>query len=139
MPRQIEFALQRALTKKLVESNTKGVNGTAAPGTHLRLTTVGAYYYRRLISMFTYVDAMLVDTPITSADFRRQIADVRPIEQRLDRAEVFASYLDDQWRAVPETEVAFDWQATRCQLTANIADIRVRASRRRERQAEAER
>ncbi len=65
VPTQISWALARLLMSDLLETPTKSADsgeGAAAP--HYRISTVGAYYVRKLVTKFSYIDGMIVDTPI---------------------------------------------------------------------------
>ena len=64
------------------------------PTSHYRITSTGTYYVRRLIKQFTYVDAMLVHTPILDKDQRYKIVNVYKITDRLTGAVLFCDYLD---------------------------------------------
>jgi hypothetical protein len=94
-PSQVHFALDRALQKKLIGSNPAFTTNPQHIG--YRITTVGAYSLRRLPRMFTYIDAMIVDTPILEDNTRNLIHESADLVGRLDRAKVFTEYLDRQW------------------------------------------
>ena len=117
-PSQIRFAMDRADRKGLLEFSP------LLPRDHLdarcRITTVGAYSYKRLLSSFAYVDAMVVDTPITDVGTREEITDVVDIRDRLRRAEIFRAYLDRQWAGMVTEGFAFDWSAASTKLEADV-------------------
>ncbi|HVX09148.1 hypothetical protein [Humibacter sp.] len=122
---QVGSHIQRAIKKRLLDSADEG--GAGGP---YRITSAGSYSYRRLIRDFTYVDAMVVDTPIVDVAVRAQIRDVRGILERLDRADLFIKYLDDQWKTFGDTEaLPFDWAEARNALVADVAGARERALR----------
>jgi hypothetical protein len=81
---QVGPHVQRALEKRLLDAPEGKEEGGP-----LRITTVGSYMYKSMMNRFTYVDAMIVDTPIVDVGWRRIIADVRPIFERLNRASLF--------------------------------------------------
>ena len=126
MPSQVQDALQRCRTRSLLETNLRGVM-FGEPDLY-RITPAGAYAFKRLMGMFTYVDAMIVDTPITSATSRGLIRDVWPIGERLARAENFRRYLDGCWAALATYDGAFDWTETARNLGAEIENIALRTS-----------
>jgi hypothetical protein len=124
---QVGPHLERALLKRLLEAP----QGRGAGGP-LRITTVGSYMYRFMIDQFSYLDAMIVDTPIVSVQARLAITDVHSIIERLDRAVVFRNYLDEQWRKLDITsgEQAFEWNEKTSRIATQIARIRGLAERR---------
>ncbi len=54
-PAQIGIAINRALAKKLIERHSKSEQVRVAKPSHYRITPVGAYYYKKLAGMFSYV------------------------------------------------------------------------------------
>ncbi len=124
---QVGPHLERALKKRLLEAP----QGRGAGGP-LRITTVGSYMYRFMISQFSYLDAMIVDTPIISVQTRMAITDVYSIMERLDRAVVFRNYLDEQWQklGIEPGGQAFDWYEVTNHIAEEIARTRSLAERR---------
>jgi hypothetical protein len=124
---QVGPHLERALAKRLLEAP----QGRGAGGP-LRITTVGSYMYRHMLNQFTYLDAMIVDTPIVSVQTRMAITDVQSIIERLDRAVTFRNYLDEQWQklGIGPGEQAFDWHEMTSQIATEIARVRGLAERR---------
>ncbi|PTL55566.1 hypothetical protein [Paraconexibacter algicola] len=119
---QIESALERAVNGKLLSHQPR-----AAPTDSRRLyriTTVGAYLWTKLLGRFTYLDAMIVDTPIVDPSRRREIKDCRAIADRLDRAEIFQKYLDDCWDPIWAEGQAFDWMSASTSLQRDVGTIR---------------
>lgn len=123
---QINYSLQRLLTKRLLETNTKVSDESTNTLLHYRITSVGAFYYKRLINTFAYVDPMIVDTPILDAVVRREIEDVHTVDLRLERAKIFYDYLASQWALVARPEIAFDFTDAYRKLIGNISNIRSR-------------
>ena len=123
---QIRVAVNRMVDWKLVESITKDrqEDVDARLEGHLRLTTIGAYYYRRLVSTFQYLDAVVVDTPVMDADTRLSIREAQTIVGRLNRAELFYEYLDGQWGELGEAGAVFDWKNTLASARHEIERIR---------------
>lgn len=119
--------LKRAFEKRLLDSRSDG-------GGPCRVTTVGSYMYKKMASRFVYIDAMIVDTPITSQSHRAAIRDVRPIIERLDRSDRFREYLDTVWADLETSERDFDWSTASAALSADTERARERAVRAAERQ-----
>jgi hypothetical protein len=91
---------------------------------YFRVTTVGAYTARVLVTLFTYVDAMVVDTPVVDEAYRRIIKDVHAISERVGRAEYFRTYLDKQWLPLSRFEgMAFDWRPVSDSLRADTQRV----------------
>ncbi len=123
-PSQIDWAIRRLLRRNLIELPTKAREAERpVPISHYRITSIGSYYVRRLIRQFTYVDAMVVDTPIGDKDQRDKIGDVDAITDRLARAELFCDYLDTQWQLLSDQELSFSWPSVRWSIAKDIEYI----------------
>ena len=123
-PLQINWVIERLIRRNLIESVIKSRETyDAKPASHYRVTSVGAYYVKRLISGFEYVDAMIVDTPIIDVNMRAKIANEYNIADRLSRATVFCEYLDSQWQLIEGRQLAFEWPLIRRLLNRNIEYI----------------
>ncbi|MGD0498781.1 MAG: hypothetical protein ABSC23_10135 [Bryobacteraceae bacterium] len=123
-PEQIDSAIVRAHDKKLVETAARRdpEPGMIEPNS-LRITSVGAYHILTLPFQFSYLDAVIVDTPILDADIARTIADNDDIRERLKRAGRFRQYLDESWLRMPMTPGAFDWNTASAELAKSIRRI----------------
>ena len=127
-PSQITSIFDRLLRNKLVETETKRPL-SGRPETRdlfYRITTIGSYYYQKLVGVFPYVDAMVVDTPIVDTEVREKIGDETSILGRLNRAEVFRRYLDSQWSNIEAAAEIFNWRQLTSQLNAEINYIKSR-------------
>ena len=95
----------------------------------LRVTTVGLYHTSRLCHQFPYIDAIIADTPVFDSAIRALIRDVSHIEQRVERAEIFRQYLDDQWSKLSNTgaEAAYNWNTASDSLKREIEQIKSRS------------
>jgi len=122
-PEQIDRCMERALAKNLLQPR---LGDPERDSRAIRLTTVGAYHFGPLVRQFTYVDSIIVDTPILDPDVRSRIVDVERIGERLDRAAVFVEYLDTQWVEGCLATDVFDWPSVGASLKCNIAEIRRR-------------
>ena len=80
-------------SKKCCEPRIPEVVWTAVGNGDIRITNLGRYHATHLISSFEYVDAVVVDTPITTPASKKLIRDERDIFARIDRAKIFADYL----------------------------------------------
>jgi DNA-binding PadR family transcriptional regulator len=126
VPSQIEAAIARLHEKNLIEGNLRGVMFGEAD--QYRITPSGVYTLKRLSRLFTYIDAMIVDTPIVDKSVRRLITDVRSVGDRLARAENFRRYLDQAWRGLADREPPMDWDAMSRDLAADIERIALRTA-----------
>lgn len=121
---QIDTTVGFLISKNIVEPSTRGItyDKNKLP-TSLRITTTGSYHLRNLPVSFTYVDAILVDTPIFDEEKRQQIQDIVPIRERLHRASLFVDYLDTIWQTVKDKQTFYDWQKVSEQLKKDIIKI----------------
>lgn len=113
VPEQIDVGVARVFGKRLVETAARRI---PEPGKNddcsLRLTTVGLYHLQELVSTFTYLDAVIVDTPILDKDLRAMVIEAHTLQERLERCTIFCAYLDKCWGAIPVNSLPFDWPAT---------------------------
>lgn len=116
---QITCSLRKCTNKKLIETSQRvtfeeDVNGTLIgemPGS-FRITTVGAYHLKRWLSVFSYLDAMVFDTPILDKDIREKlIQDLNSlaIDSRYKRAINFREYLRKVWIDMANKPSYFDF------------------------------
>lgn len=131
-PSQVQDSLDRAQEKRLLEARPASQRDSDAVD-RLRVTTVGAYVVKRLVLTFTYIDAMIVDTPIVDSGFASALQDERSIRERLERCEQFLNYLDSQWAVLAAHDAVVDWPLVSSSLRKEIARIarRVEGNQRR--------
>lgn len=121
-PDQIDFALRRARVGALIDPLPPTDNPRAA-----RITMVGGYAHAQLPAEFQYVDAVVIDTPIADPGTRANLAVVRAVRQRLERAGVFVTYLDEAWARADMADLAtFDWPACASALRREMEFIESR-------------
>ncbi|QTI88858.1 hypothetical protein [Streptomyces sp. AgN23] len=120
---QIGAQLDRATKKNLLDFSD------AAEDASYRPTSVGNYMYRKMSASFSYVDAMIVDTPIVDPSTRRLIRDVQSIKDRLSRARIFRDYLDANWLTFGSAadELPFRWNDVSAILADEIAEAEAKA------------
>lgn len=125
-PVQVDWAIRKCLSARLIERS--GATDLDEVPDSLRVTSIGLYHVSRLIRMFQYVDAMVIDTPISNIQARTRLKNVLGIHDRLDRAEVFLEYINGCWdEAHIQTKgLAFDWPAVLGEVSAEIRQIRAR-------------
>ncbi len=91
---QVDTSINQAINKKLIETSQRGVAiSTDRLPSSLRITTTGAYHLNYLCSQFTYIDAIIVDTPVFDDSSRQEIQDTFNISERIGRAKIFIDYL----------------------------------------------
>jgi hypothetical protein len=110
VPAQVEFAIRHATSRRLLQASPRDDEDTRR---RFRITTVGAYTYKRLMGSFVYLDAVVVDTPVVDEDVGSRIDDCQEIEDRVKRSKIFVAYLDDCWEAFQGQGHAFDWGEVR--------------------------
>ena len=120
-PPQVRSALRRAEEKRLLDSSPR-FSDSQAQG-QFRITTIGSYTAHDLPRDFTYVDAVIVDTPIVDEKARQGIADSRAVKARLDRCKAFRAYLDAQWEPLADKDSGYEWASISAGLAANIEFI----------------
>ena len=126
VPTQIEFATSHAVRGRLLQRSAKVGSDRV---TEYRISTVGAYTYRKLIGRFVYLDAVVVDTPITDQGVAGKLVDCLDINERFERSKVFVEYLDDCWERFDNHESGFSWEAAKTHLDGDYERIRRRARR----------
>lgn len=115
---QLHRAIRRCTNGKLIETSQRitfdeddrGLLIGEMPDTY-RITTIGAYHLKKWIGSFTYLDAMVFDTPIFNEENRQSIStnlESLTIEHRLERAIIFKQYLQEKWRDYPNKPEYFD-------------------------------
>jgi len=124
-PDQIDIAFIRAQRKRLIETEARRIPqpGQLMPQ-NIRITTIGKYHTEKLIRDFAYLDAMIVDTPILDRKTREVIRDVGILRDRLERADIFRRYLDEQWQQANLPTSYFDWLSLSSVLDKQIRHIR---------------
>lgn len=120
---QVVSTVSRLLEAELVLTPV-GLKGSQEE--RVRITTAGAYMLKKLCVSFAYLDAMIVDTPITEAETRALIMDERTIEGRLERVLAFLSYLDKSWGGVSQMSPILDWQSLSAAAQLNADEVRRR-------------
>ena len=131
VPEQINTALQNCTERGLIETSgrqpfVRGLNHPKA----LRIRTSGVYHLEYLLVLFVYMDAVVVDTPILDKTWRLQLQTADTIKSRLDRAELFLTYLDASWSQCTADNTGFDWAAKSGKCRSDIQRIRRRMDRR---------
>ncbi len=120
LPAQIEFALRHATQRRLLQGSPR----TQQDGRRrYRITTVGAYTYKKLMGSFVYLDAVVVDTPIADPEIAAKVDDCGDIRDRLSRAKIFAAYLDACWDETKSSGEPFDWHDARASLAQEYERI----------------
>jgi hypothetical protein len=109
-PEQIDVAVVRSFSKKLVETAARRIPEPGKiDGFAIRPTSIGLYHLQELLGTFTYLDAMVVDTPILDRQLQAYITDAHTLADRVERGFVFREYLDGCWKAIECSHLPFDW------------------------------
>jgi GTPase SAR1 family protein len=125
---QIAWAVDRGVKQGLLERAPRLAK--ARGNEHLRVTTAGVYTARVLAGMFVYLDAVVADTPILDSSYRSLITEVRGIQERLRRSEIFRVYLDRQWLTLERAleDPPFNWREHSDRARAEVARISQKAA-----------
>ena len=122
-PEQINEHFHRAEVANMIDSSD------AAEGANLvRITSAGGYLYKVLSSEFSYIDAVVVDTPILDPSARSNIQDVNEIADRIKRTEIFMAYLDSCW-PFGESPLPFSWPLVLKEWKSSLATVKRGAER----------
>jgi hypothetical protein len=121
----ISFALNYLARFRLIEAPLSDFD--VAHADRARITTVGAYTLKNLPVLFTYCDAIVVDTPIMNPEIRSQIRNVHGIADRLTRVDAFRAYLDECWAGSGLGGDGWTWPSISSALASDVTGIRSRA------------
>ncbi len=127
--KQIEFCFARCYEKGLIETEGRAVLqiDVSLPN-YLRITSKGAYHIRRLIIDFTYIDPIVVDTPILDVETRQKVDIGFDLENRIRRVIYFCDYMDNQWKQINKTINGFDWLDVSKAIRSDIRTVRAKMS-----------
>lgn len=117
-PEQVTWQLERGIAGELLQPSP--IDG--APELY-RATAIGSYTEQRLLSDFTYLDEICIDTPIVDDVTRAVIEDTSLTSERVRRTDRFMRYLDTQWEGLSGAERGFDWPAHAVVVRAAVEEI----------------
>lgn len=127
LPITIDLALNFMYSKELFETSEKGnYLNTDKNELMLRATGTGLYHLSQLINNFTYIDAIIVDVPIFEKETKNKIINTLSIKERLERAIIFADYLDSIWDNENFNKTHFVWKQRSQELRIDIEKIKTR-------------
>lgn len=87
------------------------------------ITSLGRYHINVLVKKFTYIDAVVIDTPVIDEKVRAKICYVTPIAERLKRAELFLDYLNDCSNHLQDESAKTVWRKISSEIASDISDI----------------
>lgn len=119
LPEQINKTLRNLTNKRLIETTERvtfeedltGLIGDIPEG--FRITSIGAYHIHRWAGDFSYLDAMVFDTPIFDPDFKNSLyprLESFDITDRYNRTLSFRNYLTNVWDSANLKPSYLDWQ-----------------------------
>lgn len=117
----IQEALKRGVRHRLLDEPLVSRNDENYE--RVRVTSVGLYTKNRLPSLFSYVDAVVVDTPILIENYYSQIGDAFYMNQRINRSVLFAKYLTSAWVTAGLDDEYWSWPATFAKLKEDISRV----------------
>jgi GTPase SAR1 family protein len=126
---EIDITVGRAVEGGLVESSVGAASDRPVGAERLRPTQTGAYMLHRLVRMFVYSDAVVVDTPVLDSDVRANLGDAQTIEDRLLRANRFLAYLDARFAEFGGLDTGLDWADIARAVKRDIEEISARVER----------
>jgi hypothetical protein len=118
----VQDIIEVLFAKKCLESRDYDEDSPQM-GDELRITSLGRYHVTTLSRGFTYLDAVIVDTPVLDEKVRQQLKDVITIIDRIERARIFLRYLDKCAEALNDIEGRRVWSDVSVALANNITDI----------------
>lgn len=130
--RSTDSAMRYLLKRELLvdEADFVGKDSDAsesfAETTRLRVTALGRYHVTVLVYEFSYIDAVVIDTPIIDQQVRGFISDETDIVYRLDRADHFLDYLMASCESLKDQAAKDMWQPIDRSLSDEIEAIRRR-------------
>ena len=118
VPEQVTNKLRKLTNRRLVETTERvtfeedlvGLVGELPDG--FRHTSTGVYHLRRWAGKFSYLDAMIFDTPLFDSDLREEIIvnlGSFDISDRYNRTVKFRQYLTNVWTSANLRPDYFDW------------------------------
>jgi GTPase SAR1 family protein len=117
-PEQIDVAIIRCFGKRLIETVARRIPIPGQiDGFGIRPTPIGLYHIQELLGNFTYLDAVVVDTPILDDQLEHYIQDVHTLADRVERAIVFREYLDRAWTFFGTADLPLDWKEKSAEAT----------------------
>lgn len=128
-PSQIYSSLEYCYEKNLLVTSGRSFPDDADFQQQLpqsvRISTIGAYHSRQLIKKFTYVDAIIISTPILDPNYREDISvvDEKHVCSRIKRAKKFIDYISDCWKKANLNTVYFNWTDERKKLNQEIRAV----------------
>jgi len=123
-PSQVEQKIIRGCQKLLIEATARKLPeaGNDMPPM-LRNTSVGLYHINKLCTLFTYMDAIVVDLAVLDNAVSRQIKLVINLPDRLHRVGLLKDYLTRCWASVPAQASGFDWIKTAQLLEEDMVKV----------------
>jgi len=130
IPTSVDLALNLMYSKGLFETSEKGnALNTENSNLMIRATGTGLYHLNHLLNSFTYIDAIIVDTPIFDVTKRGKIINSLEIGKRLDRANIFTEYLNEIWEENNFKNTHFIWPQKSTELQQDIDSILIRVQK----------
>lgn len=125
IPSSIDITLNFMYSKGLFETSEKGnVLNSNKGALMIRATGTGIYHLNHLLKSFTYIDAIIVDVPIFEEETRGNIINSLDINTRVERATLFADYLDNIWNRSAFKNTHFVWTQKSNELRNDIYKIK---------------
>lgn len=119
----------RILIEKYYVRKPVGNESDLLESDQIRITSLGKYHLYSLITVFQYLEACLIDTPILDDELRNEIEDVTGINERLLRAEKFLKYLDECSDQIRDPELLSSWKSISRNGQDSIEEIRIRINK----------
>lgn len=121
----VDFSLRRLSHHRLIEAPLDDFDPSRSD--RLRITTVGMYTLNTLPGLFTYNDAVIVDTPILDYELRNSLLDSRSMFERVARVSAFRAYLDECWSSSDFGMDGWQWPTVSDSLDSDLRKVASKA------------
>ncbi|MEM0982789.1 MAG: hypothetical protein AAGI17_02440, partial [Planctomycetota bacterium] len=116
----VDATVLRLLEKQLIEDREQQELWQTVLPAELRITARGRFHITQLVKTFQYLDAVIPDTPIVDESVRAQVEDCYPFPDRIARANLVLSYLDECAKTIRFPEASECWRGISAAIHEDI-------------------
>lgn len=136
---QTNHALRKLARNRLIETPQSDfreieVDGATLPADFVyRVTSIGLYHVKVWLAMFSFLDAVSIDTPIFDEKIRGEVTKLAQsfrIKDRMVRARAFREYLEHQWSLAGLSQPYFDFTEVLAQQHHTFEAVEISIERR---------
>lgn len=130
----VDSTVHRLLQVQLIEDREQQELWQTVLPAELRITARGRYHITELVRTFQYLDAVIPDTPIVDESVRSKVSDCHLFPDRIARATLVLSYLDDCAKGIRSPQASECWRSISSAIYEDIQRADQSARRNRSRQ-----